>query len=68
MPVLNAEALETDPEGMELLRSVLRTGRRKAPAVSAFKPTQAVAQPITIGRPAKAARKQRPMLLAEAPH
>lgn len=29
MPVLDAAALEIDPEGMALLRSVLQTGRRR---------------------------------------
>jgi hypothetical protein len=29
MPIMNAKFLDTDPEGAELLRSVLDTGRRR---------------------------------------
>lgn len=35
MPVLDAKVLETDPEGVALLRAVLQTGRRRKRPISA---------------------------------
>jgi hypothetical protein len=68
MPVLDAKALETDPEGCALLRSVLQSGRRRKPPMI---PTTTAAEPDA-QRPAK--RRAKPplkaaaMVLAEAAH
>lgn len=68
MPVLDAKALENDPEGMELLRSVLQTGRGRKRLISAapgaghaLAPVKETARP-PVSRPPAAIR------LAEACH
>jgi hypothetical protein len=66
MPVLDAKALETDPEGMELLRAVLQSGRRRKPAPPPRTEGQALADAIR--RPAPRPRKPMPTSLIEASH
>ena len=68
MPVLDAKALETDPEGCALLRSVLQSGRkRKSPMAPAVTPAAPDAQrPPT--RRTKPPLEIAAMALAEAAH
>jgi hypothetical protein len=53
MPVLDAKALKTDPEGLAFLRDVLRpagTGAEKpaAPLVAVSRPRRKAAKPATL--------------------
>jgi hypothetical protein len=63
MPCLDAKALETDPEGMAFLRSVLRPDAGEAPAVPALPQPMplpmAMAAPVPAGLPARARRSRR---------
>ena len=61
MPCLDAKALETDPEGMAFLRSVLRPDAGEAPAVPALpRPIPLpMAAPVPVGLPARARRSRR---------
>jgi hypothetical protein len=53
MPVLDATALETDPDGMAFLRSVIGTEPEKAPPASS-------ARRRRLARPSQGCRKPEP--------
>lgn len=68
MPVLDAKALDNDPEGMELLRSVLQTGKGRKRLMTAAPGAGHALAPVKETAMSPVSRPTAAIRLAEACH